>query len=94
MLEVTDSLGNMIAGEVTTQMIDKEAKKDGMISLLQDGYIKVLEGVTSLEEVMRVANEALSETEGVEGAKKKTQSVLDKVDAEAENGDTKVTPAE
>lgn len=56
-LNVTDKISSMIAGEITTQMIEKQAIDDGMMTLMQDGYIKTLEGVTSLEEVLRVANE-------------------------------------
>ena len=34
-----------------------EAKKEGMISMKQDGYLKALEGLTTIEEVIRVAEE-------------------------------------
>jgi type II secretory ATPase GspE/PulE/Tfp pilus assembly ATPase PilB-like protein len=30
------------------------AVKEGMVTMLQDGYLKLLEGITSLEEVHRV----------------------------------------
>ena len=36
---------------------EAEAKAEGMITLKQDGYLKVLEGITSIEEVLRVAQE-------------------------------------
>jgi type II secretory ATPase GspE/PulE/Tfp pilus assembly ATPase PilB-like protein len=29
--------------------------EEGMLSMKQDGYVKVLEGVTSMDEVIRVA---------------------------------------
>ena len=35
--------------------INRQAVKDGMISLEQDGIMKALSGYTSLEEVYRVA---------------------------------------
>jgi len=47
----------MIAGDITTQDLEKIAIEDGMMTLKQDGFIKALEGITSLEEVLRVASE-------------------------------------
>ena len=35
--------------------IQKLAMEEGMLTMKQDGYVKVLEGVTTLDEVVRVA---------------------------------------
>ena len=43
--------------DVTAQDIEEEARKYGMISMIQDGYLKALEGLTSIEEVLRVSKE-------------------------------------
>jgi type IV pilus assembly protein PilB len=40
--------------QVTTDMIEQKAREDGMITMLQDGILKVLDGKTTLEEVFRV----------------------------------------
>jgi type II secretory ATPase GspE/PulE/Tfp pilus assembly ATPase PilB-like protein len=37
--------------------IEKLAKEEGMMTLKQDGYLKVTEGITTVEEVLRVAQE-------------------------------------
>jgi len=37
--------------------VEKQAREEGMITLKQDGYLKVLEGVTTLEETLRVAQD-------------------------------------
>ena len=37
--------------------MEKEAIAEGMITMKQDGYLKVLQGVTTVEEVLRVAQE-------------------------------------
>ena len=37
--------------------IEKEAKMNGMLTMMQDGYLKSLEGITTIEEVMRVSRE-------------------------------------
>jgi type II secretory ATPase GspE/PulE/Tfp pilus assembly ATPase PilB-like protein len=56
-LPVTDSIGRMILERSTATDIEKKAKEEGMITLKQDGYLKVLEGETTIEEVLRVAQE-------------------------------------
>lgn len=37
--------------------IEELAKQEGMMTMKQDGYLKSLEGVTSIEEVLRVAQD-------------------------------------
>ena len=54
-LEMTRDLGEIILKEPTESNIEKEARKQGMITMKQDGVLKVLDGVTSLEEVLRAA---------------------------------------
>ncbi len=56
-LPVTERIGRIILERGTSSQIDFEAKKEGMISMKQDGYMKVLEGITTIEEVIRVAEE-------------------------------------
>jgi len=55
MLEVTPGVKEMILRGDSAFNINKQAIKDGMISLEQDGIIKALNGETSLEEVYRAA---------------------------------------
>lgn len=40
--------------QITTVMLEKRAIEDGMITMLQDGVLKVIAGQTTLEEVYRV----------------------------------------
>lgn len=56
-LVLTDKISRMILGRQTTGDIEEQAVKEGMITLKQDGYLKVLEGITTVEEVLRVAEE-------------------------------------
>ncbi len=56
-LEVTDSLSRLILEKPSEDRIFQEAKKQGIITMKQDGMLKVLDGTTSLEEVLRVAEE-------------------------------------
>jgi len=54
-LEITPWVKEMILTWTSAYNINKQAIKDGMISLEQDGIIKALNWLTSLEEVYRVA---------------------------------------
>ncbi len=56
-LDVTEKISRMIMENVTAQDIENEAKANGMITMTQDGFLKVLEGITSIEEVLRVSKE-------------------------------------
>jgi len=56
-LLMTDSLADIILKEPSESQILTEAKNQGMITMKQDGIIKVLKGITTIEEVLRVAEE-------------------------------------
>jgi len=56
-LTMTDTLADLILKEPSEVKIAEEAKNQGMITMKQDGILKVLEGITSIEEVLRVAEE-------------------------------------
>jgi type IV pilus assembly protein PilB len=54
-LEMGRNVANLVLEHAPDNKLEDQAKADGMISLKQDGYIKALQGVTSLEEVFRIA---------------------------------------
>jgi len=54
-LKVTEKIGRLILERAPAVQIEQAALADGMVLMEQDGYLKALEGVTTLEEVMRVA---------------------------------------
>ncbi|MDD4151653.1 MAG: GspE/PulE family protein [Candidatus Gracilibacteria bacterium] len=54
-LEITDGVKQMVLDGQSAFAINKQAIKDGMISLEQDGIMKALNGDTSIEEVYSVA---------------------------------------
>ena len=56
-IEMTDKLSEIIIRLPTRIKILEEARRQGMISMKEDGILKVLEGITSLEEIMRVIEE-------------------------------------
>ncbi len=56
-LVVTEKISRLILVRETAQTIENQAISDGMVTMKQDGYMKVVEGVTTLEEVLRVAQD-------------------------------------
>jgi len=56
-LLMSDTIARMVLERRPTPEIEEQAAKEGMITLVQDGFMKVLEGVTTVEEVLRVAKE-------------------------------------
>lgn len=56
-LEMTDRLAEIILKSPSETSISKEAQRQGMISLRQDGILKVIEGLTSIEEIIRATEE-------------------------------------
>jgi type IV pilus assembly protein PilB len=53
-MDVNTDVQNMIVARATTAEIQNLAVSQGMITMRQDGYLKVLQGITSIEEVNRV----------------------------------------
>ncbi len=56
-IPVTDKIGRLILERAPATAMQKEATTEGMVTMKQDGYLKALEGITTLEEVIRVAQE-------------------------------------
>ena len=56
-LDITDKISRMMMETVTDKDIEKVAQEEGMLTMTEDGYLKALEGITTLEEVMRVSKE-------------------------------------
>ncbi|MBI4036295.1 Flp pilus assembly complex ATPase component TadA [Candidatus Daviesbacteria bacterium] len=54
---VSGKLASMILQHTSSANLEQEAVAEGMITLKQDGYLKVLEGITTMEEVLRVAQD-------------------------------------
>ena len=55
MLEMTDQFEQIILGTLSEAAMREEAKRQGMITMFQDGILKVLKGIVSLEELLEVA---------------------------------------
>jgi type IV pilus assembly protein PilB len=56
-LEVTPTIKEMIVKETTSDELEKQARAEGMVTMLEDGFIKAAQGLTSIEEILRAAKE-------------------------------------
>lgn len=56
-MPVSNTISRLILEKSDANSIEEEAKKEGMITMKEDGYLKALEGATTLEEILRVAQE-------------------------------------
>jgi type IV pilus assembly protein PilB len=54
---ITDAISKLTLTRAPMSDIEKQAISEGMITMKQDGYLKALEGVTTIEEVLRVAQD-------------------------------------
>jgi len=58
LLQMSDSIRRLIMQQATSGEIHEQAVREGMRTMYQDGLLKCLQGVTTLEEVLRVTQES------------------------------------
>ena len=56
-LVIDNNIRNLINKKATATEIKEEAKKQGMTTMLQDGFNKAKEGITTIEEILRMLHE-------------------------------------
>jgi len=56
-LPVNATIKELIVKNATAADIEKQAKSEGMLTMLEDGIMKAARGITSIEEVLRVISE-------------------------------------
>ena len=56
-LSMTDELSDVILKDPVESSILKAAQKQGMFTMAQEGMVKVLQGETTIDEVIRVTQE-------------------------------------
>lgn len=54
-IKITGEINKLIMRHATAKEISEQARTEGLIGMKQDGYLKSLEGITTIEEVLRVA---------------------------------------
>jgi general secretion pathway protein E len=63
LMEVNEAMQSLIARTSEANVIREQARKHGMKTLRQDGFDKVLAGLTTLDEVLRVTTEEAAVTQ-------------------------------
>jgi type IV pilus assembly protein PilB len=53
-LPITESIKELIVKNATSGQIRDQALKEGMRTMVEDGFVKAVQGITSIEEVLRV----------------------------------------
>jgi len=53
-LPITETVKELIVNKEDADKIEEQAKKEGMRTMVEDGFVKAAQGVTSIEEVLRV----------------------------------------
>jgi general secretion pathway protein E len=56
-LKVTDDIQKLILGKKDSNIIKEAARKNGLRTLREDGWLKVKQGITTISEVLRVTQE-------------------------------------
>ena len=56
-MPVSEAIKELIVKAATSDQIEKQARQEGMITMLEDGFVKAAQGLTSIEEILRVTKE-------------------------------------
>lgn len=55
--EMTSDIRRLVMESATSEMLEKAAKEAGMLTMVEDGFLKAVLGCTSVEEILRVTKE-------------------------------------
>ncbi len=56
-MEMTDEIKKLLSKSAGAEILEEKAVEEGMTTIVQDGFAKAVQGITSIEEVMRVTKE-------------------------------------
>jgi type IV pilus assembly protein PilB len=56
-MDVTEEIQALIVSHATSAEIQRKAQEQGMVTMRQDGYLKALQGITTIDEVNRVTSD-------------------------------------
>ncbi len=56
-LSITSTIKELILRGATTEAMNEQACKEGMLTMIEDGIFKAVQGLTTIEEVLRVISE-------------------------------------
>lgn len=56
-LAMETNIRKLVTQSATSEVIEAEAKKNGMSKMSEDGFLKAVQGITTIEEILRVTKE-------------------------------------
>lgn len=56
-LKVSPAIKELVIKNATSDAIEEQARKEGMMTMIEDGIFKAVQGLTSIEEILRVVSE-------------------------------------
>ena len=56
-IQMSAALRELVMKSATARQIEEQAKKEGMLTMVEDGIFKAAQGLTTIEEVLRVVSE-------------------------------------
>ena len=56
-MEIDEDIEKMISQKISIDEIEKKAREKGMLTMIEDGFAKVIAGITSVEEILRATME-------------------------------------
>jgi len=59
-LEMTPELGEIVLKDLSETKLSAEGRRQGLITMRQDGILKALRGVTTIEEVLKATEEDMT----------------------------------
>jgi type IV pilus assembly protein PilB len=56
-MPMSSAIKELVLANGTADEIAEQARKEGMMTMIEDGIFKAAQGLTTIEEVLRVVNE-------------------------------------
>jgi type II secretory ATPase GspE/PulE/Tfp pilus assembly ATPase PilB-like protein len=56
-LEMSETIKELVTKNATADMIEKQARAEGMLTRLEEGFVRATQKTTSIEEILRVTSE-------------------------------------
>jgi type IV pilus assembly protein PilB len=56
-MEITETIRQLVIKRASSDEIEKQARSEGMLTMVEDGFVKAARGLTSIEEVLRATQE-------------------------------------
>ncbi|OHA08399.1 MAG: hypothetical protein A3A44_00145 [Candidatus Sungbacteria bacterium RIFCSPLOWO2_01_FULL_60_25] len=57
-MEVTETVRQLVMKNATSEDIERQARSEGMVTMLEDGFMKAAQKITTIEEILRVTSES------------------------------------